>query len=174
MGKNLIIKGADFSANAIEQEEYSLFSIENRSLSVVESNVGSLSTATSSNYRINMFLTGHRPILITAGSTITIKGLKGADGQKPTLTLDYVYYNNNDEVTASSSPNVNAVGTASNYVSSDYFPINKDILSDTVTITNDYESDYYFGFVAKAVLDGGGHEQQIPVNNYNTLRYKIE
>lgn len=174
MGKNLIIKGADFSANAIEQEKYFLFSIENRSLSLLESNVGSLSTTTSSNYRINMFLTGHRPILIPAGSTITIKGLKGVDGQKPTLTLDYVYYNNNDEVTASSSPNVNAVGTASNYVSSDYFPINKNTLLDTVTITNNYGSDYYFGFAAKAVLDGVGQEQQISVSNYNTLRYKIE
>lgn len=174
MGKNLIIKGADFSANAIENEQYELFSIENRSLVILQSSVGSLSTTSSSNYRINMFLAGHRPILIPNGKSIKIKGLRGTDGQKPTLTLDYVYYSTNQEVTASSSPNANAVGTASNYVSDNYFSINRNELLDEVIITNNYGSDYYFGFVAKAELSNSGNEQQIPVSNYSTLRYRIE
>lgn len=169
----MIIKGADFSANAIENEQYELFSIENRSLSVLQSNVGSLSTTASTNYRINMFLAGHRPILVPSGKSIKIKGLKGTDGQKPTLTLDYVYYSTNQEVTVSSEANANAVGTASNYVSADYFLINRNELSDEVIITNNYGHDYYFGFAAKAELSSSGNEQLIPVGNYSTLGYRI-
>ena len=83
-------------------------------------------------------------ILIPAGKTMYLKGL--ASGTYP-LRVDYIYIENNVACPAEGSTTAieGLVGTASNYVSSNYFPLNTSG-EDTLTITNNYGEDYYFYF----------------------------
>jgi hypothetical protein len=74
-------------------------------------------------------------ILIKNGESVTISGLTG-------LRLDAIWYN---------SPvmnNANAVGSASNKVTSNYFTLT-DGTVDTYVYTNSTGNDYYFAFIAR-------------------------
>lgn len=93
-------------------------------------------------------------ILIPAGKTMHLKGL--ASGEYP-LRVDYVYIENNVVCPPAGSTTAieGLVGTASNYVASDYFPLNTDG-NDALSITNDYGNDYYFyfGFAGQTLNEG--------------------
>lgn len=84
-------------------------------------------------------------ILIPAGQTIHLKGL--ASGTHP-LRFDYMYGTQNVPNPASGSTTAieGLGGTASNYDSNSYFPINTSG-NDTCSVTNVYGQDYYFWFV---------------------------
>lgn len=83
-------------------------------------------------------------ILIPAGRTITLSGL--ASGTYP-LRFDYLYGTANVTNPPSDSSTVieGLVGTASNYVTENYFPLNING-EDTCSVTNTYGEDYYFWF----------------------------
>ena len=93
-------------------------------------------------------------ILIPAGKTMYLKGL--ASGTYP-LRVDYIYIENNVACPAEGSTTAieGLIGTASNYVSSNYFPLNTDG-ADTLTILNNYGKDYYFyfGFAGQTLSEG--------------------
>lgn len=83
-------------------------------------------------------------IFVPSGKTLTLTGTSG-------LRFDYVYAtkagpNSNDK----SVNTIGGVGTASNFVSSNYFPLNADGSSNTITITNSYGTDYYYFFAIAA------------------------
>lgn len=83
-------------------------------------------------------------ILIPAGQTIYFKGL--ASGTYP-LRFDYLYGTSAGPNPAAGSTTAieGLVGTASNYVSDDYFPMNTEG-NDECSVTNTYGADYYFFF----------------------------
>ena len=103
-------------------------------------------------------------ILIPNNKTITISGISG-------LRMDYVYANNAGPVSTTRGQAWGGVGTGSNFVEANYFPYNVDGSDDSVTITNNHESDYYFffGFAAPNKSDN------IPVANYQgKIIYSVE
>lgn len=111
-------------------------------------------------------------IFIPQGGQIIIEGL--LKGAQP-LQADYVYYNTNEipmtylanEDIAQST--LNAVGTCSNYNSSNYFPLNSSGESDSIIISNTYGNDYYFAPVFRSV---NGTNYIILSEDYNlTWRY---
>jgi hypothetical protein len=108
-------------------------------------------------------------ILIPSGKTMHLKGL--ASGTYP-LRLDYMYCTSNATcpVNGSTTAIAGLVGTASNYDSNNYFPLNK-TGGDTIDITNNYGGDYYFwfGFAGQTL------NEEI-LNAYSTynLVYKID
>lgn len=172
MGKKLIIKDADFSANAIETgSDYISFVANQHSLSIVTGDVGNMIDSTNNAKRLALTGASSRPILIPSGSSMTIKGLKGTSGTSEALRLDFVYYGNNDAIpvvpNGQGTPNVNAVGTWSNYVSANYFGLNTGD-ADSIVITNTYGRDYYFAFACKTASGGN-----TPASSYSTLRYKV-
>lgn len=83
-------------------------------------------------------------ILIPEGKTIYFKGL--ASGTYP-LRFDYIYGTSNvvNPESGSTSAIEGLVGTASNYVAANYFPINTSG-ADTASVTNNFGGDYYFWF----------------------------
>ena len=108
-------------------------------------------------------------ILIPAGKTMHLSGL--ASGTYP-LRFDYIYCTGNVEcpVSGSTTPIEGLVGTASNYVSSNYFPMNKDG-ADTADIVNNFGEDYYFwiGFAGLTLKEG-----ILAAYDTYTLMYKID
>lgn len=107
-------------------------------------------------------------ILVKAGETITLTGLKSTGN--PTLRVDYLY-----ATSAGPNPAVgsgvwsHAVGTGSNYDPNNYFPLNVDGSSNSVSVTNTYGSDYYFFFVFAAI----NKTDTLTASNY-TITYEIE
>ena len=86
---------------------------------------------------INYNKRGHTEpaIFIKNGESVTISGLTG-------LKLDAIWYNSPE------MNNANAVGSASNKVSSNYFLLT-DGNTDTYTYTNSTGSDYYYAFIVR-------------------------
>ena len=134
-------------------------------LSITSSNAGRVVEA--SNRVSTASATTANGILVPGRMAITITGLKPTG--YPTLRVDALW-------ATSSGPNPTAtgvwsetVGTLSNYVSSDYFPLNIDGSSDTVTIENNTDNDYYyfFAFAATNMTDA------IQAANYD-LHYSID
>ena len=79
-------------------------------------------------------------IFVPAGYTMTLYGITG-------LRFDYVY----STLPGPNSHNKNintigGVGTASDFVSANYFPYNIDGSNDSVSFTNNYGQDYFFAF----------------------------
>lgn len=170
MGKRLIIKNADFSANCMSSKVN--ISIENYSLSLVTSaDLGYRGSAEAAAIRMSATIDG-KPVLIPSGATVTLAGLRGVDGNQSPLRVDYVYYRNNDVIpilaNSGSTPNPNAVGALSNGVSSNYYPLNSDGSNDAVEITNTHGQDYYFCFAFRGLSN-----QNIYASNYTiTLTYQ--
>jgi hypothetical protein len=107
-------------------------------------------------------------ILIPAGSTLTFKGL--ASGTYP-LRFDYVYGTVNafNPVANSSTPIEGLVGTASCYVSDDYFMLNING-TDSYSVTNSSDKDYYYWFVFAGLTKNEVLNTEI--NTYN-ITYTI-
>lgn len=162
MGKKLIIKGADYSV----WEEMHL---ENKGMSIVNGQAGYIVT-TGTPYRICGFKDdAFTFITIPAGKSMAIRGLKGESGTEYALRFDYVY-GTCDKSVIKASPSSNlpgVVGTASNYVATDYFPINTDG-EESVVITNNYGSDYNFAFL----FAGPTKNESLTYTNY-TIKYRI-
>ena len=79
-------------------------------------------------------------VFVPAGCTMTLSGITG-------LRFDYVY----STLPGPNSHNKNintigGVGTASDFVSANYFPYNIDGSNDSVSFTNNYGQDYFFAF----------------------------
>lgn len=108
-------------------------------------------------------------ILIPNGKTLHLIGL--ASGTYP-LRLDYIYCTGNVTCPASGSTTAieGLVGTASNYESANYFPLNKTGV-DTIDIANNYGADYYFwfGFAGQTLNEG-----ILAAYDTYTLGYKID
>lgn len=94
-------------------------------------------------------------IYIPIGKTITLTGISG-------LRMDYVWANNAGPCSTERGTDWGGIGAASNFVAADYFPLNADGSSDTITITND-KGNYYFFFCFAAP----DKTAEVPVANYN-------
>lgn len=81
-------------------------------------------------------------IFVKSGYSITLSGISG-------LRMDYIYATNAGPASSSKTP-WGAVGAASNFVTTNYFPFNTDGALDSVTVTNEHGDDYYFFFVFAA------------------------
>jgi len=119
---------------------------EQRALSVTTTGVGSV-TSSSSTRMCSGSSTNANGILVQNGETITLSGLQSSG--HPTLRVDYVYATD-DGPNPTTGTWDQAVGTASNFDADNYFPLNPDGLSNTVTITNNYGNDYYYFFAFAA------------------------
>lgn len=118
--------------------------LQNGALSVVkgENFYVSLDSTTSKECRMNSSsLTEGTGIWVPADATITLTGTSG-------LRFDYVYATKNaaNSSTDKMSNLIGGVGTASNWVASNYFPYNADGSSNTISITNNYGQGYYYYF----------------------------
>lgn len=96
-------------------------------------------------------------IWVDAGATITLTGTSG-------LRFDYVYAtkpgpNSNDKTVNT----IGGVGSASNFVNSDYFPLNANGSSNTISVTNNYGQDYYYHFA----IAGPSKNEVLNPSDYN-------
>lgn len=164
MGTNLIIRNADFSANAIGRELVN-HPIQTGGIAVTAQKAGWIS---SLDIKRLCTTAGNNGILIRSGSKIHLKGLKGVDGLKPALRLDFAYYNSDliQQNLNATEPVSNVVGTYSNYVSANYLTLNT-AGDDEIEITNNYGSDYYFGFV----FCGPTKDENLSPSDYNIQYY---
>lgn len=106
-------------------------------------------------------------ILIPNGKSMHIKGL--ASGTYP-LRFDYLYGTSNVVNPASDSTTAieGLVGTASNYIASDYFPCNING-TDAYIVTNNFGADYYFWFAFAGLTKS--ELIQAELNTYNIKYY---
>ena len=149
--KNAVTGEEDGGNDDNEQPEVvtgTLF-LQNGALSVVkgENFYVSLGSETSKTKRMNSSsATEPTGIWVPADGTITLTGTSG-------LRFDYVYATKAgpNSTTDSTSNVIGGVGTASNFVSSNYFPLNADGSSNTITITNEYGQGYYYHFAIAGV-----------------------
>lgn len=175
MASTLIIPNSNFSANALAVSgQLKGFVSPPWSLSIT-SNSGGTKPSMANQTRITLCLSNnnqsYKPILIPNGKTITIYGLKGDTGEELGLEMDYCYYSTNDDIpnyVSGQGRAAHLVGTASNFVTSNYFPINKNG-NASVSITNNYGADYYFAFLARNLSNS-----TIDKNAYTTFYYTIQ
>lgn len=159
MNTILIIKGADFSQVAIEQNSlYGDIALEQNGLNLITTS-GTFGEKTSSSNakRINSVST----FFWEKGSKMLIKGLKGVDGSKNGLKLDGAYYK--DSVIS----HTNVVGTM-NGSSTNYFPFNTKG-NDEVEIENIW-GNYYFAF---SLADSTDMNLSINYADYSPLKYLV-
>jgi hypothetical protein len=95
-------------------------------------------------------------ILVKSGYSITLSGISG-------LRMDYIYATNAGPVSSNNTTPWGGVGSASNFVSDNYFPINMDGALDSVTVTNEYGDDYYYFFDFAAP----DTKAEIPVSDFH-------
>lgn len=102
-------------------------------------------------------------IYVENGYTITLTGVSG-------LRFDYVYANSAGPNSYDKTVNaIQGVGTASNFVASNYFPLNATGESNTITITNNLGKGYYYHFAIAAP----NKTDVLTPSDYN-ITYKIE
>ena len=103
-------------------------------------------------------------ILVPKGKSVVITGITG-------LRMDYIYGTSTGPGSSDKTANWGCIGTASEFVSSNYFPYNTDGSLDSITITNNYEDDYYFFFQ----FAGPNKSEEILVSTYNgKIIYSVE
>lgn len=134
MGSALIIRGANFINNIGTEYDLTLLP-DNTTINIATTN-----DAYGTNFVItaNNRLAVKENVFIPNGSSIILGGLKGKDGLKSPLRVDYCVWNKDERITD------NVITTGSKGVSADYFPLNK-IGENSVVITNDTGEDGYFG-----------------------------
>lgn len=166
MGIQLCINTADFSKNCVNK-----LIVWNHPLGVISGRFGwSLQGYNSARLSSAPWYGG---IFIPKNGSIIISGLK-SDSSNP-LKGDYVYYTTSEIpttiYTGSDIPSsaANAVGTGSNFNSSNYWFLNSDGSSDSIVVSNNYNNDYYFAFVFASATNTSN---SILMDNYNlTWRY---
>lgn len=103
-------------------------------------------------------------ILVPKGKSIVINGISG-------LRMDYIYGTSAGPGSSDKTANWGCIGTASEFVASNYFPYNTDGSLDSITITNNYEDDYYFFFQ----FAGPNKSETILVSDYyGKIIYSVE
>lgn len=149
MGKMIIIKGVDYENNMIINT-YQDCHVANAVLSITSNSAGRVNVNDRNNGKrlcisksedANNFY----GIYVPEGKTLTLKGVQG-------LVLDYCYLSRSEVQKVNYNQqgrNPYLVGTASNFDSSNYFPLNPDGESNTISITNEYGNGYYFAFTSK-------------------------
>lgn len=157
MGKALIIKGANFYSSSIGTETIELMP-DNTTISIA---TGSEKYGMEQTITLNNRLAAKDNILIRNGESINLNGLRGVDGQKNPLRVDYCAYSANERITA------NVITTGSKGVPENYYPFNKSG-EGYVTITNDTGEDAYFGFC----FSGLTKSEKIYRDDY-ALTYKL-
>jgi hypothetical protein len=103
-------------------------------------------------------------ILVPKGKSIVITGITG-------LRMDYIYGTSAGPGSSDKTANWGCIGTASEFVSNNYFPYNANGSLDSVTIINGYEDDYYFFFQ----FAGPNKSETILVSDYyGKIIYSVE
>ena len=133
-----------------------------------------LTTTTTGTYNANNSLrltsasdTVATGILLQPNETITLTGLKSTG--YPTLRVDYLYATDDGPNPLAAAGSWSAVvGTGSNYVTADYFPLNADGSSNSVSVTNTYGQAYYFQFA----FAGPNKSETLVASNYH-ITYTI-
>lgn len=143
----ITLKKADFSASNIGttvSETWLALPTTRYALGVTSSGTGRVSSNNAKRFS-TADDTKANGILIPAGKTITIRGLASGDY---VLRVDYIYGTSAGPNPAQGSTEdiEGLVGTASNFDSSNYFPLNKTEAVDTLSVTNSFGADYYFFF----------------------------
>lgn len=150
MGKSLIIKGADFSANAV----VSHMALKQGGVNVTNTNINNFGRDildTSNPNYLKRMRSGL--IRVPVGSSIVLKGVSG-------LKIDYCFYNqsfNPDEYgyTTPSQWSVShpyVKGSASDKVANNYFPFNRNG-AESIALANATEYEY-FEFIFAATNEG--------------------
>lgn len=143
----ITLKKADFSASNIGStvsEAWLALPTTRYALGVTASGTGRVSADNSKRFS-TADDTKANGILVPAGSTITIRGLTSGTYA---LRMDYIYGTGAGPNPAQGSTTAieGLVGTASNYDSSNYFPLNKTEAANEISVTNSFGADYYFFF----------------------------
>lgn len=182
MKNSIVVNGADFSAislyniNTVGWEEVKL---SNRGLIVlndeytntgcITSNVVSTRCVSIENVSDIMYQVG---ILLKAGDSMILKGLRGLTASVEPLRVDYCYYSTSSTYIQNRTPGgtVKAPNVINSYSAENdlpSYPLNAG-LNDSIKITNTYEYDAYFifGFAGKTL------SENIDVDNYS-IQYKI-
>lgn len=164
MGKVLVIKGADFSENAVDTLtpiQWSNMVLEDGGLNLLGFGDPAFGTEieVSNHYRIRADLN----VYIDAGETIHFKGLKGITGNEIALRIDACMYSQDERTRAS------VVHSLSHGNINNIFPVNIDG-GDMVTVTNEYDAGYYFAFVFAGQTKG----ESLNVANYSPIQYYID
>lgn len=164
LGGNIVVN-PDYGKVEVDSEGYITMPISHNSLGVGTTGTGrvNISTATTGTRISTASNTTANGIIIGANETLEIKGLRS--GNYP-LRVDYCY-------ATSSGPNPTeqwdkAAGCANGGDMDNTFPLNADGASDSITITNNYGSDYYFFFV----FAGVNKNEVLQASTY-TLKYKM-
>lgn len=141
MGKSLVIKGADFSANAIPQEPIQgQIPIANGALSMLNNSPAYGARTISSSYLNRAVYTGDG-IFIPYGATVVISGLKPDTGVG--LRFDGCYYSSAEPSTDNVLGDMHGGSTDA----ADTFLFNADGSEDSVQFVNNYAAAYFvFGF----------------------------
>lgn len=129
MGKALIIKGADFSANRVGRiEVWESMEIVDKTTILTSGNIGDLDT---SDYKC----TSKDLIFLKDGETISVRGLSTAkceDSGLSEIEVRFVLYNQNEY--------------SKEYYDSIGLNRNIDVNSDEISYTNNSGKDVYVGF----------------------------
>ena len=149
MGKMLKFSNVDYSNNKIVNA-YDECHVANAVLSIT-SNSGGRVNVNDSNSGKRLCISQSEStnnffgIYVPANKTITLRGVEG-------LALDYCYLSQQEVQKLNNSSqgrNPYLVGTGSEFDSSNYFFLNPNGASNTVSVTNEYGNGYYFAFTAK-------------------------
>lgn len=136
MGVSIILKNANFLKSSIGNERNAELMPNNKTISVI---VNSEYFGTERDITLHNRLALKDNIFIPNGASINLSGLKGVDGLKNPLRVDWVAYSINERKTEY------AVTTASKGIEANYFPLNING-SNSVEIVNDTGQDAWFGF----------------------------
>lgn len=156
MGTILKIKGADFGEHVLSK----FMQLEQGGINVRvgdSANYGKNTTGPGNSYVIRSI----NNIFLKSKECITILGLKGINGDKGALHIDWCAYSTDDRTTE------NVITTASKGNSDLYYYINKNEKLANVKIINDTGQDAYFGFIFNC------DDNELLSSDYSPLRYSI-
>lgn len=117
MGKILVIKGADFSENALLK--FTVMSVVQGGYNIIPTNAeyGNISPPTSANYNRRIKTDPNSLIYLEAGSNIVFSGLSGNQEGHTPLRIDAAIY-------SSATPGKETIIGSLNGESTNYFPFN--------------------------------------------------
>lgn len=165
MGKVLVFKDADFSDNALDSLTpigWNNLVLETGGINLIgtsDPNFGTEIETTPSGIRMRADLN----VYIGGRKTIHFRGLKGLNGEQVALRIDACMY------TADARTRANAAHSLSKGNSNNYFPINTEGKA-TASVTNEYDTGYYFGFV----FSGQTKNENLSPSSYSPIQYYIE
>lgn len=137
MGKILVIKGADFSENALSN--VTVMSVVQGGYNIIPTSAeyGSISPVTSANYNRRLKTDPNSLIYLEAGSNIVFSGLSGNQEAHTPLRIDAAIY-------SSATPGKETIIGSLNGESTNYFPFNVEGRS---TCRIDITHTGWYGFI---------------------------